>query len=293
MLMQCPGSANLELAIPGWVQPPRKTGGARDAGTDAHAIIEPITKWDADKLREVYSEVAVFTELHWRERRKIAEDGVSVWDWVAKTFPTHHQQSQEYLDWFIQLGTLKVEILRGIRDALQFMHVRVLNLPARSKILAEIPMTAHWLRTQPGTTPDVVILTSGAIEIIDWKSGKIPVEALDNDQLLFYAACAYEQWKLQWREWDSQLKIRMSIVQPGHASSWVITLGELLLWMDKARKAEQKILDKDLTLTIGKSCTYCPANPHGRGEKAAPYCPVMMQFLYPQFVDEVGIYEGL
>lgn len=40
--MACHASANLELAIPGFVEPPRVYGGAAQAGTDVHKVIEDL-----------------------------------------------------------------------------------------------------------------------------------------------------------------------------------------------------------------------------------------------------------
>lgn len=40
--MACPASADLPNAIPGWVAPPRRVGGAADRGTERHEILEKI-----------------------------------------------------------------------------------------------------------------------------------------------------------------------------------------------------------------------------------------------------------
>lgn len=41
-IMACPASANLELAIPGWVEPVQVFGGAAQAGTDVHKVIQDL-----------------------------------------------------------------------------------------------------------------------------------------------------------------------------------------------------------------------------------------------------------
>ena len=49
------------------------------------------------------------------------------------------------------------------------------------------------------------------------------------------------------------------------------------------------MLAGDTTLVPNDHCTFCPANPHSRGDKGSPLCPPMMQKLYPFDVDEDAI----
>src|SRR5690606_8883350 len=41
-IMACPASANLDVAIPGWTEPVRTVGGAAQAGTDVHQVIQDL-----------------------------------------------------------------------------------------------------------------------------------------------------------------------------------------------------------------------------------------------------------
>ena len=65
----------------------------------------------------------------------------------------------------------------------------------------------------------------------------------------------------------------------------------LMKWEAEAHAADARIARKDLTLRPGSSCTFCPANPHSRGDKAPPYCPAMMAVLYPSNTDEEAVLD--
>jgi hypothetical protein len=55
-------------------------------------------------------------------------------------------------------------------------------------VLIEQSFTAHWLLGKPDTKPDLVLATQDEIHIVDFKWGKILVEAKGNTQGLYYAA---------------------------------------------------------------------------------------------------------
>lgn len=219
--MACPASANLDLAIPGWVQPPRTIGGAADDGTFMHEL---------------------FAKLMERSTRD--------------------------LEHFI--------------EALSYVHK--LRQTRRFKVLVEQTIKAKWLTSQPDTQVDLVLYTQDEIHVLDLKWGKIRVEVIDNDQLMYYAVCfAHLAPKAK--------GVRLHIMQPKalNMESVFVTTTELKEWMDKAMAAEKKILAGDTTFGPSDHCKFCPANPHSRGEKGSPLCPAMTQLLYPRVLDEDDI----
>jgi hypothetical protein len=56
--------------------------------------------------------------------------------------------------------------------------------------------------------------------------------------------------------------------------------------MNKAIEADKRIQAKDLTLNPSDHCTFCPANPWGRGDKSEAKCPAQHRLLYPPVYDE-------
>lgn len=146
----------------------------------------------------------------------------------------------------------------------------------RFKVLSEEPMKAHWLDQPTDTTADLVLYTQDEMHIFDWKVGKIQVDAIDNEQLLFYAA-TYGILASKAKQ------ITVHICQPwaGGMEEWVITTERLKQFIDDAVEAQRKVLRGDTTFGPSDHCTFCPANPHSRGDKGGPFCPAMMQVLYP------------
>jgi hypothetical protein len=182
-------------------------------------------------------------------------------------------QLHEYLD---KTSALPAKDLRALAAALEYMAD--LRSQRRFHLLTEETVEAEWLITKPKTTVDVVMWVADQLEIVDYKTGKIPVSPIDNPQLMFYAASH------AWRAPKAK-GVRVHIVQPwvedGMQSHWVSTT-ELADFILRAQEAERKILQKDLTLVPSdKGCMFCPANPHSRGDKGRPLCPAMMQLLYP------------
>lgn len=289
-LMSCPGSANLELAIPGFVQPPRQPAKARDTGTDVHTYLERVSRWAPSVLNRRASYINVFQALYHTERKRLAADAVEMEAWLCKI--SGRSQAQPVLvEWMQGLNAFTPKMMRFIRDCMNWLATRYsgsMGLPTR---YAEEKLFATWLRNPTATTPDLVLVYENSVDIIDWKSGTIPVDAKDNSQLMFYAACALDTYTPGLLDHE---EVRLFIVQPGHTSTWEVTAAEVRAWTHEARAAEERIERKDLTLKpTDKGCLFCPANPHGRGEKGSPYCPVMLKLLYPPKVDEVAIFEGL
>src|SRR5690606_13978941 len=97
-----------------------------------------------------------------------------------------------------------------------------------------------------------------------------------NKQLLFYAA-TYAALA------PKAKGVNVYILQPwaGGNSHWYVDATTLKQFMDEAIAAQQKVLNKDTTFGPSDSCTFCPANPHSRGDKGRPLCPTMMDLLYP------------
>lgn len=152
----------------------------------------------------------------------------------------------------------------------------------RFNILVEQKMKATWLVSEPDTTADLVFYTKDEIHVLDTKWGKIEVDPLENEQLLFGAA-TYGHLAPRAKG------VTVHILQPriDNMSSWYIDSVRLRKFMDDALAAEKAIADGDVTFGPSHHCTFCPANPHSRGEKGKPLCPAMMNLLYPkQPVDE-------
>lgn len=190
-------------------------------------------------------------------------------------------------------GTAKHEMLEPIMElsgteilgmAKYLTYVGELRLTRRFNVLVEKPMQAMWLATQPETKADLVLYTQDEMHILDGKWGKIPVEVVENEQLLYYAA-TYGALA------PKAKGVTLHVLQPaiGEFNSWFADTNRIGQFMAEVQAAESAIQRGDTTFGPSDHCMFCPANPHGRGLKGRPFCPVMMDLLYPDRVDEDAI----
>lgn len=229
--MSCHASANLDLAIPNWVEPPKLRSGAAQAGTDVHKIVE-------DLMKVEYVTPSKTTKFSARD--------------------------------MLAAGRL-------------LTYIGELWSTRRFSVLSEETFKATWLTLEPETTPDLVFYTKDEVHVIDSKWGTIPVEVVENEQLMFYAACVAPLA-------PKAKGVTAHILQPraDNMESWFIDTVRLGKFMDDARAAEAAIIAGDVTFNPNDHCTFCPANPHSRGVKGSPFCPAMMDLLGygPQPIDE-------
>jgi hypothetical protein len=158
----------------------------------------------------------------------------------------------------------------------------------RFKALVEEKRIATWLGTQPSTTADLVLYVADEMHIFDLKTGKIPVPAVGNEQMLFYAA-TYGHLA------PKAGGVYLHIVQPwaDNIDFWFADAVIIQNFMDDAVVAETAITTGSTTFMPGDHCKFCPANPHGRGAKGKPLCPAMRQVLYPDTTNYDAILGGM
>ena len=193
-------------------------------------------------------------------------------------------------------GTRMHEILEPIWDlsAADMAHVvnviqyvATLRASRRFKVLVEEKVVADWLPSAPSTTVDLVLYVADEIHIIDFKWGRIPVEVVDNKQLLYYAR-SYAHLA------PKASGVMVHIVQPyaGNFEQWFIDTAELLRFETAAVATDIAITAGSVTFGPSDACTFCPAYPHSRSEKGKPLCPATMALLYPPIIDEDEILNG-
>jgi hypothetical protein len=282
-LMSCPGSANLELAIPGYVEPVRDdAAGAKGVGTVLHAFMDTHFTPTEPEILRVYADVLKeFAAVHWKKRYELCDVQGPRLVWVDD----HTPKSVEYevystlVDMLPELKPYPPKTLRFLAAAASYMADLFTCNTAHANVYGEQSVVATWLPSTPPTTPDVAIVGDSVLEIVDYKTGAIKVEPEDNDQLMFYAAC--------WLEKAPQAtEFTVHVVQPDNIASWTAPISYLRGWMHKAILADMRIQAKDLTLNPSDHCTFCPANPWGRGDKSEAKCPAQHRLLYPPVYDE-------
>lgn len=186
---------------------------------------------------------------------------------------------------FAKVMELSPKNLEKFSEAITY--IAELRKRRRFNVLIEQPMIAEWLPSQPGTTADLVLYVADEIHIIDLKTGKIPVTAGGNHQLMFYAA-TYGHLA------PKAVEVHLHIVQPWAdvMDEWVVPVSVLAAFMNDAAAADKAITNGSTQFNLGDHCQFCPANPHSRGLKGKPSCPVMLQLLYPPLMNEDEILGG-
>jgi hypothetical protein len=176
---------------------------------------------------------------------------------------------------FAGVMTLSTKDIKMMALALEY--VANVRKTRKFQVLIEAQVEAAWLVTKPGTQADLVLYVADEIHVFDLKTGVTPVEVVENYQLMYYALC--------FAPLAPKAKgVHLHIVQPwaDNMESWFASADRLRLFMEEAQQTEQDLIAGDTTLTPGDHCTFCPANPHGRGLRGRPYCPAMMQVFYPR-----------
>ena len=278
-LMSCPGSANLELAIKGYVEPVRDdAAGAKGVGTVLHAFMDDhFTQTEPTVLREYAAVLREFAGLYITKRHELCDDLSPRLIWLADM-----GRPLSISEWLPELKPYPPKTLRFLADAAAYMadlFERIMKNQVVYDVYGERSVTAHWLPSTPPTTPDVAIIGPKTLEIVDYKTGAIKVDPVDNDQLMFYAAC----WLGVAHE---ATEFTVHVVQPDNIDRWTAKVSYLRAWMEKAIAADKRIQAKDLTLNPSDHCTFCPANPWGRGDKSEAKCPAQHKLLYPPVYDE-------
>jgi hypothetical protein len=97
--------------------------------------------------------------------------------------------------------------------------------------------------------------------VLDWKFGDgVVVDAVENAQLMFYAAAAMRTEKLQWA-FDGVDEIECVIVQPPMIKRWVTTVGRIKQFEHELVSAVKTALKDDAPLAQGDHCRWCAAKP--------------------------------
>ncbi len=114
---------------------------------------------------------------------------------------------------------------------------------------------------------DFCVTVPEVIDMVDLKYGiGIVVEAPNNVQLMYYAACLVHKLAKAGREFSAGTRVRITIVQPraphpeGPVRVWETTVADILVWVDDVLMPGIKATeDPDAAIVPGTHCRYCLA----------------------------------
>jgi hypothetical protein len=198
------------------------------------------------------------------------------------------QQGIDVHEIYEDIWSLELAQIRGIAATVQY--VADLMKGRRFNRLIEHEFKAGWISGSPPSKPDLILYTQTELHIIDTKNGKHPVEVAGNSQLMYYAVCAAEAGIA-----PKAKGAHLHILQPhaNNMSTWFASSNAIGKFMADAQAADEAISKGSRTFGPSDYCVFCDANPHKRGgQKGKPCCPVMLDLLYPNRVDEDAILNG-
>jgi len=106
---------------------------------------------------------------------------------------------------------------------------------------------------------DLLLRVGKSAYVIDWKFGAgVPVEAIDNEQLLFYAAAALRGDKTRW-VFEGAETIELVIIQPPSLKRWEVSVPQLMQFSARLRDAVKMSERPDAWTKAGDWCRFCPA----------------------------------
>jgi len=275
----CHGSANLEEAIPGFIMPESNETGRKGLGTQLHEIFAEVLSSKADLIDVAICLEQLADVWGWKRTELIKDEKKYIvwWFMQYKSMPPIEHKVLGNLIQYIPKSekaeahehSTPPRLIRFLAEAIR--KVKEITDPLESwDILIETKRSASWLITEPSTTVDLIIYNDDVIYIIDLKMGDIPVSPFMNEQLMYYA--------MTFRRPNQEMFL--VILQRNNIDEWELPRKVLLEWVEKMQTSERAILDGDLSLKAGSHCTFCPANPHTRGDKGNKACPAMMSLLY-------------
>ena len=200
-------------------------------------------------------------------------------NWVPpvddRTAATAANHGTDLHDKFAGLMTMTSKDILMMAKAMEY--VATIRRTRKFSVLIEAQVKAEWLVTKPTTQADLVLYVGDEIHVFDLKTGTTLVTAYENYQLMYYALC--------YGPLAPKAKgVHLHIVQPwaDNMEGWFASADRLQEFMLDAQQTELDLMAGDTTLSPGNHCTFCPANPQGRGLRGKPYCPAMMQLYYPR-----------
>lgn len=118
---------------------------------------------------------------------------------------------------------------------------------------------------QLGGTADAVVIENNTLHIVDLKTGRVPVKAEDNIQLLTYAVGVALKLKAPLKD----ITIKMHIWQPGNINTWEVP-GQMLI-------SHQQTLAKAVTAAQADNPSAVPSTDACKYCRAKPICPAMRE----------------
>jgi hypothetical protein len=137
------------------------------------------------------------------------------------------------------------------------------EIDPHGKLVYEVETRVGFGDLLPGVfgSTDLVGRIGNRAVVLDWKFGDgVIVDAVENAQLMFYAAAAMRTDELKWA-FEGVDEIECVIVQPPSIKRWVTTIGRVKQFEHELVMAVKTALKDDAPLAQGDHCRWCAAKP--------------------------------
>ena len=150
---------------------------------------------------------------------------------------------------------------------------------------------SEWVPDGFGTG-DLLIISDGLLEVIDYKHGKgVKVRAENNPQLKLYALGAYSRYGSLY-EFDA---ISVTIVQPriDEITTETFRVSELLAWGEEIKPIAQRAFKGEGDFVPGSHCQFCLARYHCRARAEENLRLLVYEFAKADTLDDAEIVDIL
>jgi hypothetical protein len=131
------------------------------------------------------------------------------------------------------------------------------------EMLYEVETRVGFGDVLPGVfgSTDLVGRIGNRAIVLDWKFGDgVVVDAVENEQLMFYAAAAMRTDAAKWA-FDGANTVECVIIQPPMMKRWITTKERIAQFERDLVKAVKQAQQPDALLRMGDHCRWCAAKP--------------------------------
>ena len=173
------------------------------------------------------------------------QDGKPITDWLGRTYKDQ-VLTQELLD---EKLVVALELLDEIDPKKELMY--------------EVETRVGFGELLPGVfgSTDLVGRIGSRAVVLDWKFGDgVVVDAVENEQLMFYAAAAMRTAETAWA-FEGADEVELIIVQPPVVRRWVTDKARIAQFERDLVKAVKAAVLPDAQIQHGDHCRWCAAKP--------------------------------
>jgi Protein of unknown function (DUF2800) len=191
---------------------------------------------------------------------------------LAEMCFAYKKDAKFYIGEIIRFGETEIIVDEDMASAVQVYLDYVRRLPDTFSVLHEqrLPLTPLTGEEDAFGTADTLAFDRDTLMVIDYKNGRgVEVDALDNEQMMMYAAAARAEYSIL----GEFIKFKVIIVQPNcdNISEFEFTGDDLDIFVERVQQVssvclKEQVVQPEHLNPSEKSCRFC---------KAKAICPAL------------------